>query len=96
MAKISVDKSFILVTAADTVSNELEFKPAVVIPDQVQQAWVKVTLGSFKFRVGEAINADADIPVLAAGDMFLITISNLKRNLHFKATTIGDSFIIGI
>lgn len=96
MAKIQVTKSLALIVAGNTNSNELVFN-AVAIDAPVQKAWVKVTVGTIKFRVGGDITgAEADVPSFTVGESFPVTIYNGSRNLFFKAASGSDAFIISI
>lgn len=94
MAQITATNVSDLITAADIADNEL------VIDDDIlgtpgDGGWysiaVQIVTGSFKFNVGKAASLSGATWNGTTQYVYLFTVNETNR-LHFKATTVGDSF----
>lgn len=96
MANITVTKAPMKVVAADTNENILVFSDSSlqeIMTRPITELIIKVTVGSIVFSVNKAIAGSADEVTSVVDDKLFISITEASK-LRFKATTIGDTFLI--
>lgn len=94
MANITVSKNPFKVVAADTNENILVLPSSILrklLGGPTTTLFIEVVNGTFRFSVGQAIEASADEPQYTVGAKFPVTVSDLSR-LRFKANAASDAF----
>lgn len=97
MASVPVANNPAIVTAADTNSNELVFSVPNPAGLNVNIAYIKVTAGTFQFRVGAA--PDVNSPSYGTTDIippisFVPGDAGKASNIFFKAGSASNTFQI--